>query len=205
MEFREALRRRRMVRRHTGDPIDPASLDRIVAAAHRGPSAGFAQGIVTIAISEPDDIAAIAVLCDEPAHVARGLPPWIGSSGALVALCVDPRRYRDRYAEPDKDPEVVTRIPWWWVDGGAALGYLLLAAVDEGLGAGFLGGHRLDAVAVHLGIPDGIELVGLVTLGPPVADRPSSSTLRGRRPEAEVARRHSWEQAGPHSGGDRGR
>ncbi|NNE73231.1 MAG: nitroreductase family protein, partial [Acidimicrobiales bacterium] len=42
--FYDVLRRRRMVRNYTADPIDPDVLDRVVAAGLRGPSAGNTQG-----------------------------------------------------------------------------------------------------------------------------------------------------------------
>ena len=35
-------------------------------------------------------------------------------------------------------------MPYWWVDAGASMMLLLLAAVDEGLAAGFLGSHRMS-------------------------------------------------------------
>ena len=44
MEFTEVVRRRRMVRRYSPDPVDPATLDRMLAHAVRAPSAGFSQG-----------------------------------------------------------------------------------------------------------------------------------------------------------------
>ena len=45
MELEEVLRRRRMVRRFTDAPIDPTDRDRLLAAALRGPSAGFRAGV----------------------------------------------------------------------------------------------------------------------------------------------------------------
>jgi nitroreductase len=44
MEFQEVVRRRRMVRTFTAEPVPQAALDRILGNALRGPSAGFSQG-----------------------------------------------------------------------------------------------------------------------------------------------------------------
>jgi nitroreductase len=44
MDFTEVVRRRHMVRRFTDEPVPQESLDRILANAVRGPSAGFSQG-----------------------------------------------------------------------------------------------------------------------------------------------------------------
>jgi nitroreductase len=181
MQFADALRRRRMVRRYTGEAVAPDRLDRILEAAMRGPTAGWSQGVAVVAVTDRSTIAAIADACGEHDYVARGFDPWLSAAGALVVLCVEPEVYRARYAEPDKDPAVLDRIPWWWVDGGAALMAILLATVDEGLAAGFHGGHRADGVRDVLGIPDRVEMVGVVTVGHPAPDRPSGSLTRGRR------------------------
>lgn len=44
MEFREVLRRRRMVRDYTDQPLAPEVVERVLDAALRAPSAGSAQG-----------------------------------------------------------------------------------------------------------------------------------------------------------------
>jgi nitroreductase len=44
MEFQEVVRRRHMVRTFTSEPVPRQALDRILANAVQGPSAGFSQG-----------------------------------------------------------------------------------------------------------------------------------------------------------------
>jgi nitroreductase len=44
MEFQDVVRRRRMIRDYTDEPVDPATVDRALANAVRAPSAGFSQG-----------------------------------------------------------------------------------------------------------------------------------------------------------------
>lgn len=180
MEYGEALRRRRMVRRHTGDPVPADALDRILAAGAAAPTAGNAQGVSFVAVTDPDRIRAVAAACREDAFVAAGRHPWLSTAGAIVAICLEPAVYRERYGRPDKDPAVLDAVPWWWVDGGAALMAILLAAVDEGLGAGFLGGHACPGLPEVLALPDGVILLGVVTLGP-VADAPAPRIHREGR------------------------
>jgi FMN reductase [NAD(P)H] len=190
MEFDRVLRRRRMTRLHSGERVPSATLDRVAGALARGPSAGWAQGVTGILVTDETLIGAIARACGEDEHADRGLDRWLSSAAAHLVVCVEPGRYRARYAEPDKDPSVLA-IPWWWVDGGAALMAVLLAAVDAGIAAGFLGGHRTEAVRDLLGVPDDVHILGLVTLGPPAGrDRPSSSLRRKRR--SDVIRREHW-------------
>jgi nitroreductase len=44
VEFNEVIRRRRMVRAFTGEPLAPGTAERLLRAANRAPSAGFSQG-----------------------------------------------------------------------------------------------------------------------------------------------------------------
>jgi nitroreductase len=58
VEFREVLRRRRMVRQYDQSRRVPAEVvERLVAAAVRAPSAGFSQGWGFLVLDEPEDIA----------------------------------------------------------------------------------------------------------------------------------------------------
>jgi nitroreductase len=53
MEFYEAVRKRRMVRNFTDQPVEPAAVERVLDAARRGPSAGFTQGQDFVAVTDP--------------------------------------------------------------------------------------------------------------------------------------------------------
>ena len=67
MELQDVIRHRRMVRRFTSEPVAQASLDRILANAAHGPSAGFVPEAVDkfrTAFGVPEDhepIGAIAI------------------------------------------------------------------------------------------------------------------------------------------------
>src|SRR3990172_2946517 len=121
MDLAEALRRRRMVRHYTGAAVAPDALDRIVAAGLSAPTAGGAQGTAIVTVTAPERIAAIAAACGEPDWTSRGFDPWLSTAGAHLVLCVEPEIYRERYLHPAKQPAVLEAVPWWWVDGGAAL------------------------------------------------------------------------------------
>ena len=178
-----------MVRRYTGEPVDPVVLERILDAARRGPSAGNTQALTLVVVTDRRARQRVALACGEADHVARGRRPWISSAPVLVVPCTSPAAYAARYAEPDKRGEPPGDVPWWWVDAGAALMLLLLAATAEGLAAGLLAAPR-DALvqAVDLA-PDEVPL-GVVTIGHPhPQDRPTGSALRPRRPLDEVVRR----------------
>ena len=177
-----------MVRRFLTDPVDAVVVERIAAAAHRAPSAGFAQAVSIVVVTDAETRAAIAAIAGEGCWVERGHHPWLSPAPVHLVLCVEPDAYRRRYSRPDKDPETL-RVPWWWVDAGAALMLVLQAAVDEGLAAGFLGGHALPGIHSLLGIPGSIEVVGVITVGHPA---PGPGLERRRRLAAEMTHHERW-------------
>ncbi len=197
MEFDQVVRRRRMVRNYSDAPVDDATLERVLDRAVRSPSAGYSQGVSLIVVTEDATRHAIAALADEPAYVADGFDAWISRAPVHVAICVRKGAYLERYREVDKGgPDGASAredgwpVPYWWVDAGASMMLLLLAAVDEGLAAGFLGSHGLDDLADLLSIPDDVSPIGVVTIGHPAPDRRSGSLGRGRRGDA--VHRECW-------------
>ena len=195
MEFADVLARRRMVRNYTEAPVDPAALTRIAQAGLRAPSAGFSQGHAFVIVTEAADRAHIAELCGEPHYVAAGMDPWISGAPAHIVLCVSEEAYHRRYNEDDKlddGEEIEWPVPYWWVDAGAAMMAILLAAVDEGLAAGFLGSHATGDIKTFLGIPTEYAVIGIVTVGHPAPDRRSRSLVRGHRPEDQVIHLGRW-------------
>ena len=138
MEFTDVVQRRRMVRNYTGEPVGPDVLDRILDTGIRIPSAGFSQGVFLVAVTDAETRGEIARLCGEEEYVADGFDPWISEAPVHILVCVSSAVYADRYAAADKggpDSPMADAdnwpIPYWWVDGGAAMQNLLLAAVDE--------------------------------------------------------------------------
>ena len=195
MQFRDVLAQRRMVRNYTSAPVEAEAVERIVDAARRAPSAGFSQGQKFIVVTDPGVRAAIAEAADEPEYVANGFDPWISSAPVHVVVCVREDDYHERYREDDKvvgGEEIEWPVPYWWVDAGAALMLVLLAAVDEGLAAGFVGFHALPDIKGALGIPDDVTPIGVVTLGHPAPDRKSGSLKRGRKPKEQKIYRNHW-------------
>ncbi len=196
MEFYEAVKRRRMVRNYTDAPVDAAAVERIVQAGLQAPSAGFTQGQSFVVVTDADTRRHIAELAGEPDYVAAGFDPWISRAPVHVVVCVSEEAYHRRYREPDKldaaGDEIDWPVPYWWVDAGASMMLILLAAVAEGLSAGFLGSHAIDDIAALLGLPDEVAPIGIVTLGHPAPDRRSGSLQRGRRPDADVIHHERW-------------
>lgn len=195
-DFYDVVRRRRMVRNYTDQPVEPASLERVLAAARKAPSAGFSQGQAMVVVTEPAGRAEIARLAGEDEYVAMGMDPWISRAPVHVIVCVGKQIYFDRYAEPDKKGAPNTDddwpVPYWWVDAGATMMLLLLGAVAEGLSAGFLGSHRMPELKEAFGIPADMDPIGVVTIGHPAPDRRSKSLDRGWKPPDDAVHRERW-------------
>jgi len=195
VEFAEVVRRRRMVRNYTDESVDGETVDRIVEAALHAPSAGYSQGQSFVVVTDEARRQRIAELADEAEYVASGFDPWISLAPVHVVVCVSEQAYRDRYDQPDKNPDRAEQhwpVPYWWVDAGASLMLLLLAAVDEGLAAGFLGSHAMPELEAELGLPPDVRAIGVVTIGHPASDRRSGSLARGRRPAGDTVHRERW-------------
>lgn len=196
MELSEVLRRRRMVRNYRPDPVPAEVVERIVEAGVRAPSAGFTQGQSFVVVTDPGLRRRIAELAGEPEYVARGFDPWVSAAPVHIVVCVSEAAYHRRYQEPDKvlpdGREIDWPVPYWWVDAGASMMAILLAAVDAGLGAGFLGVHAVTGLRDLLGIPGEVTPIGVVTVGRPAPDRRSGSLRRGRRPRPELVHWERW-------------
>jgi nitroreductase len=198
MDFAQVVRSRRMVRSFRTDSVAADKLQRVLRVARTAPSAGFSQGQSFVVVQRDDQRARIAAIAGEDDYVRRGFDPWLSNAPVHVVCCTSEAAYHERYREPDKvdreGRERPWRIPFWYVDAGCSLMLLLLAAVDEGLAAGFL---RLDeprtsSLRELLGIPKDVEVIGVVTLGIPARDRRSRSLDRGWKPEEAVIRWDRW-------------
>ena len=209
MELVDVLARRRMVRRYdSAAPVEAESVEAVLAAALRAPSAGFAQGVSLLVLVAPEERArfwAATTGVPEDALEAEGAPAnrWLDgmrTAPVLVLVLTSREAYLDRYAEPDKGwtdrDEDRWSAPYWFVDAGMAAMAMLLRAVDLGLGACFFGVpvDRVEAVHAAFAVPADQLGVGVVSLGHPAADRGSrgSPAVRPRRPADEQIHRGAW-------------
>lgn len=199
MEFSEVVRRRKMVRNFTVDPVDPAALDRILAAALRAPSAGFTQGWGFLVLNIPGDVTRFWDTTFD-AEVRTGFKyQGLFNAPVIVVPCANETAYLDRYAEADKgwtdrDPNRWP-VPYWHIDTGFAAMQLQLAVVNEGLGALFFGifGEKVQAVRDAFGIPAAFMPIGAIALGHPApTDAPSRSLRRGHKSRDEVIHFSRW-------------
>ena len=196
MQLSEVVRRRRMVRAFTAEPVPWEAVERLLRTAQRAPSAGYSQGISFVVVTGDEGRRAIAGLAGKSWYTAAGHRPFISQAPVQIVVCAGEEVYRARYREPDKrkgdEGQRDWPVPWWYVDAGAALMLLLLAVVDEGLQGAFVGVRDPGALAAYLGIPPGTIPIGVVLVGHGAPDKPSRSLRRGRRSLPEVLHRERW-------------
>jgi nitroreductase len=197
MEFVDVVMRRRAVRRFEEGGVGRDVIERIARLAQRTPSAGFSQGQRLIVVTDPDRRREVARACGEAEYEDR-FGPWISECAAQFVPCVSEAIYHRRYQEPDKvtedGSEIDWPIPYWWVDVGATMQNVMLAAVNEGLGCGFVGTDEAGwrKVRASLGIPDEFVPIGVMPVGRPLPDVRSPSLRRGWLPFDEFARWERW-------------
>ena len=165
MDFQEVVRRRRMVRTFTDEPAPKESLDRILANAVRGPSAGFSQGQSFLLLTEPADRERFWAIAGAAVNESAQTAP------AVIVPMSCKRVYLDRYAQPDKGwtdrDEARWPVPFWHIDTGMAALLILQTVVDEGLGAIYFGivPEAVQPFRDAFGVPDDQEPIGAIAIG----------------------------------------
>jgi nitroreductase len=196
MEFVDVVMKRRAVRRFEEGRVPRETIERIARLAQRAPSGGFSQGQRLVVMTDPTRRRTLARLCGEEGYVEMGFGPWISECAAQFVPCVSEEIYHRRYQEPDKvdedGREIDWPIPYWWVDIGATMQNVMLAAVNEGLGCGFVGTDDIPALKDVLGLPHEFSPIGVMPVGIVVPDMRSPSLKRGWVPFEEFARWERW-------------
>jgi nitroreductase len=187
-----------MVRHYEAEPIPRETLERIVATVRRAPSGGFSQGQRLLVVDDPVLLAQIASIGGD---APEGVEPWFGSSPAQIFVMTREADYHERYQRDDKlqdGEEIEWPVPFWHVDAGAALMLILLAAIDEGLGAAVYGVFPDEAARLRelLKIPADFAMVAGITLGRPLPDpewsKRSSRATQRRRTLDELVGWNTW-------------
>jgi len=180
-----------MVRRFSGEPVSPESLDRILANAVRGPSAGFSQGQAFLVLTGEEDLKRFWEVAGDAAASSVTAAP-------LVIVPMSAKQvYLDRYALPDKGwtdrDETRWPVPFWHIDTGMAALLILMTVVDEGLAALYFGIVPEDVARFReaFGVPDDLEPIGAIAIG-----HSAEAALRDlrarRRPAPDVIHYGRW-------------
>jgi nitroreductase len=157
MDVYEAVNTVLAVRQFKDDPIQDDVVRRIVEAGHRSASAGNKQPWHFVVVRDPDELRKLGELAKTG--------PYIAQAPLAVAVAVEPGAIGVS-------------------DGSRAIQNMILTAWGEGVGSNWVGFKGLEDAAKYLGIPDTLELLGIVPFGYPV--RTSRKGKKNRRPVTEV-------------------
>lgn len=177
-------------------------LERITdAAVVRAPSAGFSQGLRLVVVTDAETRRQIAVAASEEELARHGRARWKADAPAHIVVLVAEADYHARYQEADKlritgGRELDWPAPYWYVDAGAAMMLLMLAAIDEGLASAVFGVTDIPKLRDAIGAPDDLHFVAVVTVGYPaeaaLPARGTSAFAERRKPRAEVVHWGRW-------------
>ena len=141
MDALEAIRKRRSVRKYTGDPIPREDLEKIVDAGRLAASGSNRQPWDFIVVTDRGMIDQLKVAAQ-----------WMEKAAAIIAVVMDP----------------LSR--WWIEDGSAAVENMLIASTALGYGSCWLEGYTLpreEEFKALLSIPREKRLLTLVPIGVP--------------------------------------
>jgi nitroreductase len=196
-----------MIRAFTGEPLPAGTTERLLKAATRAPSAGFSQGYSFLVLEGQEQCAPLWKILYEAAtseDVTEDDDPAQVTALSTAPLVIVPLAckdiYLDRYAQPGKGwtdrDESRWPVPYWYIDTGFTALLILLAVVDEGLGAVFFGippGSMAD-FHTQFGVPDQWTPIGAIAIGhpDPAADPVAPARASERKSLAELVHRGHW-------------
>ena len=169
--FYELYDRRKSVREFDDRPVEDEVLERLLNALNRAQSAANRQPwhfIVTRAKERDGLDAAITKECFRKAPL-------------IIAACAEPSQAWTRKTD---------QVNYAWVDVTIAVTEMIGVATAEGLGTCWIA--SLDPIQVRgaLGIPEKIEVVGLIAIGYPMQELVKEE--KSRKPLAEIIHNGKW-------------
>jgi nitroreductase len=198
VEFRDILSRRRMHRAFLPDPIAQDQIDRIAHVIFRAPSGGFSQGGSIVVVTDEAKRHEIARAFGDEHYSTQGRN-FVADAPVHMVISANESLYHERYNEADKlaatgGVEVTWPVPYWFVDAGALMMLVLLAAIDEGLAGAFIGHPDQKRIFGELlGLPEDVVPIGLALIGKPGdAPLPGSRMKERRRTEDALVHRERW-------------
>jgi nitroreductase len=169
VEFDDAIRRRRSIRRFQPRALSAAAVEELLDLARHAPSSMNGQPWRFIVVRQPEVKAALARIKNRycPPEKREYAADFLAAAPVIVAVCVEGPRAWNRAVE----------------NGVLAASFLMLAAASRGIGSVYLSGYQRDEPRLAeeiqrlLALPGDVAPISLVPLGY-AAESPAPKTLR---------------------------
>jgi len=159
MEFDEAVKGRRSIRKYRNRGVEDSVIEEILDLARYAPSSMNGQPWTFMVVRDDETKRKLAEIKNKycPVEKQEYRADFLQSAPAIVVVCVDKEKSYDREIE----------------NGVLAAASLLLAAHTRGLGSVYMSAYRKDEPAVAeeirqiLGIPSHTDPISILPLGYP--------------------------------------
>ena len=172
MDFLELAEKRRSVRAYKPEAVPEPMLQHVLDAGRLAPSACNKQPWRFIVVRSETGRRALG------AAYAR---EWFWKAPVVIAVCILPKEAWVRSYDGKN---------YAMVDGALAMDHMTLAAAGLGLGTCWIAAFDPAAAREILGLPDGVDIVGMTPLGFP--DVEANPRVRSRRPLGETVMKERW-------------
>jgi nitroreductase len=167
VEFSEVIAKRRSVRHFNAKlAVSNEDVDALLEAAVAAPTAGNIQPWRFVVVRGLDARGRLAAALHQK---------WATGAPVSIVVCVDPRPCYARYSDRGERLYAIQ-------DTAAAVENILLAAVDRGLAACWVGAFDEDTVREALGVTAPITPIAII----PVGHSAEAAGRPARRPLSEV-------------------
>src|SRR5918911_3624856 len=158
MDFDEVIKRRKMIREYDSNrqQIPEKIITKLIKNAHRAPSAGHTQVQEFIVVKD--------VSTKKKLRKAAVDQEYVEQAPLLIVVCSNTSRSVGRYGSRGREFYSI-------IDGAFASMLILLSAVNEGIGACFVGAFEDNKVSEILELPRDVKPIGIICIGYP-AEKP---------------------------------
>ena len=172
--FAWVVKHRGMVRAYKSEPVPEDKIQRLLQYAVRAPSAGNLQPWEFVVVKSVEARAKLAQAAMNQTSVA--------TAPVTIVTCANIQRMGSEYGARGSFFSLV--------DTSFASVLILLGAVEQDLGACFVGSYNPEEVAKVLGLPPHVRPVGLITIGYP-AEQPQKPKTK-KIPLSKLVHVDTW-------------
>lgn len=184
MDFFDAIKLRKSVRKFIDKSVEPEKLEQIMTAAQLAPSWRNGQCWKFVVVIAPETKQEL-IRCTNVFNQS-----WLGKEYAIIVACGNPDQSGFRNEQH-----------YYLVDVAIALEHIILAATSLGLGTCWIGAFDEGKIKRLLEIPENYRIVALTPLGYPADEEGFVGKVtqhivksRRRKPLSEIYSIDQWEE-----------